>query len=179
MLSDNGWVCLATGSPSLRLWRVGPIELMLRSGPAGFVFAHYATNWHEKVEPLQVRDTPDFDDHGHGTRFIGGGTSGVPSNHWSATAIDLNAKRHPQGVATFDTFTAVQARTIRRWVDEKYPGLVWGGDWNAVDSMHTEFDDISRFTKNDVTAFALTLVNTPLGKRVIAAQPDPVTWQKW
>ena len=177
--SDNGWVCLSADSSLLRVWQVGPVSLTLRSGPAGFVLAHYATNWHEKVEPLQIRDMPDHDDHGHGVRYIGGGTSGVPSNHWSATAIDLNARRHPQGTAPLETFTLSQVRMIRRWVSEKYPGLVWGGDWNAVDSMHTEFDDIKRFTKDDVRDLALQLVHTPLGQRVIAAQAKPVHWEKW
>lgn len=178
LVSDNGWRCLDSASPSLRLWVVGPITLKFRTGPAGFVLAHYSWNWHEKVEPLNQRDMP-FDDHGHGERFIGGGTSGVPSNHWSATAVDLNALRHPQGDNPEMSFTSSQMRTIRRFATEKYPGLVWGGDWNAVDSMHTEFDEISRFTKDDVRDLALQLVHTPLGQRVIAAQPQPVTWQKW
>lgn len=180
MLSDNGWTCLSTASRSLRRWNVGPVQLWLRTGPAGFLLAHWATWWHLYVEPLQLRDMPlDHDDHGHGTRFIGGGTSGVPSNHWSATAVDLNARRHPQGVPTLETFTSAQARKIRNVLATKYPGLIWGGDWNAVDSMHTEFDDISRFTKSDVTALALRLVDTPTGRKVIAAQPQPVTWQNW
>lgn len=180
MLSDNGWTCITSvDSKLLRSWLIGPVSLTLRAGPPGFVLAHLAQFFHEEIERLWPDDMPDFDDHGWGQRFIGGGTSGVPSNHWSAVAMDLNAKRHPQGVPTLETYTVTQAKRIRTKLVDKYPGIIWGGDWNAVDSMHFELDDISRFPKTAVRDLALQLVSTPIGKRVIAAQPMPVIWQKW
>lgn len=178
-ISANGWRTITSAeSESLRLWQVGTVLLTLRSGPAGFVLAHFGQWWHEEIERLDQRDMPD-DDHGWGQRFIG--NTGIPSNHWSATAVDLNALRHPQHMPTLETFTATQARRIRTKLVDKYPGLVWGGDWSPenVDSMHIEFDLLSRFTRTDVRDLALALVPTPVGKRVIAAQPKPVTWENW
>lgn len=176
--SDNGWACLDSDSKLLKVWYVGPTQLTLRAGAAGFILAHLALWFHESLERLDLANQT-YDDHGYGARYIGGGSSGVPSNHWSATAIDLNARRHPQNVPTLETFTLNQARRIRTKCAEKYPGVVWGGDWNAVDAMHFEFDDLKRFDKDAVRDLALTLVPTAVGRRLIAAQPKPVNWQKW
>lgn len=176
MRSDNGWSTLGTGSSLLRSWVVGPITFIGRAGPAGFVLTHLAQWFHEEIERLDQRDMP-FDDHMYGARFIG--NTGVPSNHWSATAVDLNALRHPQGTGELATFTPTQVKRIRTKLGDKYAGVIWGGDWNAVDSMHFELDDISKFTKDAVHDLAVDLVHTPIGKRVIAAQAVPVRWQSW
>ena len=57
------------------------------------------------------------------------------SNHSSATAIDLNATKHPLGSA--GTFTTVQVALIQA-LCKKY-GIRWGGDYKGrKDEMHFE-----------------------------------------
>lgn len=180
--SANGWPTVTNAdSPSLRDWVIGPVILTLRSGPAGFILAHLAQWFHEEIERLSLHDMPDGanDDHGWGQRFIG--DTDVPSNHWSATAMDLNALRHPQHTAVLATYTPTQAKRIRTKLHDKYPGVIWGGDWSVanLDSMHYEFDQITDFTKAEVRTLALALVDTPIGKRLMAAQPKPVHPEKW
>ena len=177
-VSQNGWGVLSTTSTLLRPWTIGPVTLTGRTGAAGFVLGHYALWYHEEIERLWPHDMPDHDDHWHGMRQIGG--TNVWSNHASATAIDLNAARHPQGTEPEQTFTSVQCRRIRTKMDDKYPVLKWGGDFNTTpDPMHVEIRDLDEASKAEVRELALQLVPTPIGKRLIAAQAKPVKWEKW
>jgi len=61
------------------------------------------------------------------------------SNHASATAIDLNALKHPRGVR--NTFSKGQVAAIRR-ILASYDGVIrWGGDYSTtVDDMHFEIN---------------------------------------
>jgi hypothetical protein len=148
------------------------------------VLAHVAQWFHEEIERLTGHDNPD-DDHWYGVRDIGG--TGIPSNHQSATAIDLNAARHPQGTPVLATFTPLQAKRITTRLHDKYlDTIVWGGTWPSnpqstakTDSMHFELADLSDATKADITRLAIRLVPTPMGKRLIEAQEKPVHWEKW
>jgi hypothetical protein len=91
----------------------------------------FARDFHLLVEPL---DTGVLDDWGYAVRPIRG-TTATPSWHGAGIALDVNATRHPMGVA--GTFNARQAATIRA-LAEKY-GLRWGGDWKIrPDEMHVE-----------------------------------------
>lgn len=179
--SSNGWgVIESVTSKSLRPWTIGPITLIGRVGPAGFLLAHQALWFHEEIEPLWPADMPDYDDHWYGQRYIGG--TDTPSNHWSATAIDLNAKRHPQHVPVLETFTAAEARRIRTRLRDKYDGAIeWGGDWSParVDAMHFELRDKAQFTSQEITRIALEQVQTAVGRRLLRAQDQPVLWEKW
>jgi len=57
------------------------------------------------------------------------------SHHAAGTAIDINASKHPLGVA--NTFTPDQQHRIRNKISEL--GLGWGGDWSGrPDDMHFE-----------------------------------------
>lgn len=177
--SENGWGLLTPTSELLRSWVVGEKNFTGRVGPAGFVLAHWAQWWDESIERITGRDNPD-DDHWYGERPLINGV--LHSNHESATAIDLNALRHPQHQDPLASFTASQVALINRKLDMKYQGvLVWGGNWSPanVDGMHTELEDLAKVPKDKVRALAVTLVQTTVGRRLIAAQTTPVRWETW
>lgn len=180
MLSQNKWACITSDtSRLLRSWEVGPVALPLRVGPAGFLLAHCAWWFHEEIEELWPEHMPDFDDHGWGQRFIGG--TNVPSNHWSATAMDLNARLHPQGQKPESTFDTKQCKWIRSRMENRYDNVLkWGGDFRSTpDSMHFELQDKNDFPASLVRTVALECVATPVGRRLIEAQPKPVLWENW
>lgn len=177
--SENGWTLLTSTSSQLRPWVIGEKTFIGRTGPAGFVLAHWGQTWDESIERITGRDNPD-DDHLYGVRPIG--NTGIRSNHESATAIDINALRHPQHQDPSVSFTDTQIRLINRKMTEKYQGaLVWGGNWSPanVDGMHTELEDLKKVSKEQIRALALELVQTPVGRRLIAAQTKPVKWEAW
>jgi hypothetical protein len=61
------------------------------------------------------------------------------SNHASGTAVDINAPAHPNGVATFRTFTAAQQAECHAILTEVDGAIRWGGDYTrTVDAMHWE-----------------------------------------
>lgn len=92
-----------------------------------------ANLWHETVEELQWPGC-----WGWAGRPVRGGT--VASNHWSGTAWDLCAPRHPQGVPIAKTFTPAQLEAIARMEARYFGVLDWGGRWSgkSVDGMHWE-----------------------------------------
>jgi len=179
MRSANGWPVLTsrTTGPLPRLRRfVLPLHdageganpgrhLLLRDGSAGFLLAHAAVWWDDKVERL---DLGVWDEWGWAYRPIRGGT--VPSNHSSGTAADLNATRHPLGVPVHATFTPAQVARIRRRMRVTYRGLVtWGGMWSRPDGMHLEIS--AGATLGQVEARARALMKTPRGRQVLRANP--------
>jgi hypothetical protein len=63
------------------------------------------------------------------------------SNHSSGTAIDYNAPKHPNGVATAKTFTPAQIADVHHILAEVDNLVRWGGDYqHTVDSMHFEIN---------------------------------------
>lgn len=61
------------------------------------------------------------------------------SNHASGTAVDVNAPKHPNGVATRKTFTVEQVVEIHRILLEVRSAVRWGGDYQGTpDAMHFE-----------------------------------------
>lgn len=161
MTSQNGWPL----APKTRKWIIPDTgrHLVLRDGSAGFLLAHMALWWHEELERL---DLGQWDEWGYAPRPIRG--SSTPSNHASATAADLNATKHPLGVAVLDTFTAAQARRIRRRLRLYAGTLRWGGDYSRrPDAMHVELDRPLR----DAERVARRLMLTPRGRRILAANP--------
>jgi hypothetical protein len=63
------------------------------------------------------------------------------SNHSSGTAIDLDATEHPNGVAAWRTFTAVEIQEIHKILRELEGTVRWGGDYtHTVDGMHFEIN---------------------------------------
>lgn len=173
-VSANGWQVIDGSTdgplPRLRKWVIptpgAPADrhLYMRDGSAGFLLAHLALWFHEKVERL---DLGVWDEWGYAPRPIRGGST--PSNHASGTAMDLNATRHPMGVPIARTFTAGQVKAIRRRL-KVYGGRIdWGGDWTRPDGMHFELSPGS--TLAGVESRARQLIDTPRGERVLAANP--------
>lgn len=170
-LTVNGWTVLAsnrtTGAlPRLRRWYVPGAgrHIYLRDGAAGFLLIHLALWFHEKLERL---DVGVWDDWGWAVRPVRGQTTGY-SNHAGGVAEDLNATRHPIGVAVSRTFTPAQIRRIR-WRLRIYRGLIiWGGAWTRPDGMHFE---LAPATLSRVERVARLLMLTPRGRRILKANP--------
>jgi hypothetical protein len=161
--SQNGWQVLQ-GSQT-RKWIIPGTgrHLVLNPDHAGFVLAHTALWYHERVERL---DLGQWDEWGYALRPIVGGTSGY-SNHASGTAMDLNAVQHPLGVAASRTFTTAQLTRIRRRL-RFLRVLRWGGDYRTrPDAMHWEINA----SPDAVRRRAAVLRLTPRGRRVLKANP--------
>ena len=111
------------------------VRLTVADGPAGDVLMYVAAQFDQRVEDIDTARGAAPDDWGHADRPIRGGTA--TSNHASATAIDLNATRHPLGAR--GTFTTAQVTEIRAILDEVAHVVRWGGDYSGrVDAMHFE-----------------------------------------
>lgn len=160
--SQNGWVVLEANQT--RKWVIPGTgrHLVLNPDHAGFILAHNALWYHERVERL---DLGVWDEWGWAVRPIRDST--VTSNHASGTAEDLNATRHPLGVPASRTFTPAQLARIRRrlrWLRV----LRWGGDYQGrPDAMHWEIDA----TPDQVRRRAAVLRLTPRGRRILKANP--------
>lgn len=161
--SQNGWRVLPAGDGALHKWIIPGAgrHFVLREGSAGFLLAYFAHWFHNKVERL---DLGIWDDWGWADRAVRG--SRVISNHASGTAVDLNATRHPLGVATNATFTKKQQRKIRRQMWMFFGTLRWGGDYkNRPDAMHFEIDRGA----GEVERLARILAKTPRGRKILKA----------
>ncbi len=159
--SQNGWRVLPAGDGSLHKWIIPGTgrHLVLRDGAAGFLLVYFALWFHHKIERL---NEGVWDEWGWAPRPIRGSTT--TSNHASGTAIDLNATRHPLGVATNATFTKKQQRKIRRQLWMFFGTLRWGGDYKRrPDAMHFEIDRAA----GEVERLARILMKTPRGRKIL------------
>jgi hypothetical protein len=108
----------------------------VRAGDVHDVFEYLAEQLHKRVEPIVRPDWHQADDWGYSYRPSVNDPSSL-SCHASATAIDYNATRHPNGRA--GTFTASQVSEIRRILAELGGVVRWGGDFSTTkDEMHFE-----------------------------------------
>lgn len=130
-VTENGWAHLSPGS-SL----IVPLVVAGRSFPGGVragspktLLTYVAAQYHLRVESLYY-GTIDKDDWGYSDR--------PPSNHASATAIDVNASTNPQGVSHSHTY--VQELAIRAILKECSSQIRWGRDYVHAppDPMHFE-----------------------------------------
>lgn len=169
--SQNGWPVLAADSSKLRTIVVpalnGEFTIRVRGGSAGFLLAHWALWFAEYIEKVLGKV---LDDWGHAVRPVRG-YSTTMSNHASGTAIDLNSLRHQLGaVGTFRYFVhGRRAEVIIRARLLFYRGcLKWGGDYRGrKDEMHVEINrPLAACERN-----ARRLMDTPRGKRILAANP--------
>lgn len=162
--SQNGWPVLTSDSPYLHAWviptRQGNVRLRLRRGSAGFLLSHLALWFNDEIDPLI---DPVLDDWGYAYRKIG--ATSMWSDHASATAVDLDSSKHPQGVR--GTFTAAQTTAIRTRLKVYGGAIAWGGDWNNVDEMH--FSIAKPFVETELVA--RSLLDTPRGKAILGANP--------
>jgi len=166
----NGWPALAATSTLLHTWIVngpsGQSKFRTRNGSCGFVLAHNALWFDGKVEGL-VEDV--LDDWSYAYRPIRGfDEGGVLSNH-AGYAVDLNATDHPLGVPTRETFTPAEVRLIMRRMEFYDDVIEWGGNWRRADAMH--FEIAPGTTMKDVERVARRLLDSPRGKRILAANP--------
>jgi hypothetical protein len=163
--SVNGWQVLQPTSPLLHTWvipaRTGEVRIKLRNGSAGFLLAHFLLWFAERVEPLHGGIVDDW---GYALRPVRGSTTGY-SNHASGCAADVNATKHPLGVA--GTFSPGQTQRIRRrlrWLRV----LAWGGNYTRrKDEMH--FEVVQDLTTCERRARRLS--KTPRGIRLLRANP--------
>jgi hypothetical protein len=156
--SQNGWSVI-TNAKGTKWWNAGEAKLQLRPGAAGFLLCHLATWFDQRMERLGA----DQDDFGWSLRRIAG--TDIWSNHSSATAVDLNASKHPQGER--GTFSTDQVLRIEKRLEEAYEHkIVWGGNYHTLpDEMHWEIQG----TFDEVKILVAKLRDTPIGKQVIEA----------
>lgn len=143
-VSYNGWPL----SPP-RTKRTVPgtnVSFIVADGPAGDVLMYVAEQFHKRVEPL----TAAADDWGYSLRRNTNDPS-TWSCHASATAIDLNALKHPNGRS--GTFTAAQFAEINRILAEVSLTVT---QLRGYDEMHFEISG----TPAQVAKAALRLPKT-------------------
>lgn len=144
--SQNGWTVLESRPPYKSVPRIEPnVQFALRPGSVSVILLEVARRWHNEVERLDLPG--EKDEWGWADRPVRGQKTGF-SNHASGTAIDLNATRHPRGVAASDSLNSVQisrCRAIVQSMKDKDTGKVvvrWGGDYTGTpDAMHWEIAD--------------------------------------
>src|SRR5580765_1009532 len=135
-VSQNGWGAITSSSSSAldRGFAVAGVSFPggVRRGYPETILSYVAGQVHRHVEALH----PGWC-WGWSYREIRGG--GALSNHASATAIDINAPRHPIGAV--GTFSAAQRRTIHSIVAYCEGVVRWGGDYSGrKDEMHFELN---------------------------------------
>lgn len=140
--SQNGYEANDRSLVSSRLIPGTQVRLTVRNGPAGDLLLYAAGRWDKEVEDID-NGRGGLDDWGYAERPIRGGTE--LSNHASGTAIDLNATKHPLGVAAIRTFTTDQIKAIRQIMADCDGTLRWGGDYSGrPDPMHVEVIDTEK-----------------------------------
>jgi hypothetical protein len=137
--SQNGWPAHATTVHFTRFTAAGQ-KWWAANDDVAVVFTEFITRFDREVEEI-TQNT--LDDWSYANRLVRGSSS-VVSNHGSATAIDLNALKHPRGV--HNTFSAAKRTTMHRLRDaitdnSGRPVLRLGMDYTTtVDDMHVEID---------------------------------------
>lgn len=131
--SQNGWSVLTPGDSRLRQTIVAKdAKAVVRRGQPGTILLYVLRYFDTHVEDLIPSQTG-----GYSYRRISG--SSKWSNHASATALDLNWQKHPQGRR--GTFSAAQVRQIRHILSVCEGVVRWGGDYRTTpDEMHFEIN---------------------------------------
>ncbi|TDQ04911.1 M15 family metallopeptidase [Labedaea rhizosphaerae] len=131
-VSQNGWP--VDPPRHSRLIPGTTTKVVVADGPAGDVLLSVLAQVAKRVESP---DGGQLDDWGYAHRTVRG--SADTSNHASATAVDLNATRHPLGKR--GTFTPQQVDEIHKILAEHGNVVRWGGDYHGrVDEMHFEIN---------------------------------------
>lgn len=126
-VSQNGWPVIELGTDE-RLAIIPKIAGRVRKGDVEYIFKRLIEEFDTRVEDIDLGK----DDWGFANRNAYG--SSQKSDHASGTAIDVNASKHPIGVA--NTFSHKQVTEIRKIVKELKGAVVWGGEWARPDDMH-------------------------------------------
>ena len=146
---DTAWQQAAPPPTSQNGWPVDPprsartipgtnVRVTVADGPAGDVLMRVLGEVNRRVENIGLNSpSGEADDWGYANRPVRGSTS--VSNHASATAVDINATRHPLGKR--GTFTPAQVAEIHAILAETGNVVRWGGDYTGrVDEMHFEIN---------------------------------------
>jgi len=140
--SQNGYAI--DPARSLRTVPGTNVRLVVADGPIGTVLLYIATAFDREVEDIDTAAGGTPDDWGYAHRPIAG--TNVFSNHVSASAIDLNALKHPRGKR--GTFSPERVTAIRAILRATEGVIRWGGDYDNPDEMHFEvvkpFSDVQR-----------------------------------
>jgi hypothetical protein len=134
--SYNGW----PASPTLSTIVIEPVPgcrlRVLDNRNVADIFTYLVQQYHKRVD--DVTKPHPADDWGYNYRPNRNNPLEL-SCHASATAIDLDATEHPNGVATAKTFTPRQIAEIHDILEELEGVVRWGGDYtNTADAMHFE-----------------------------------------
>lgn len=134
--SQNGWSVITPSKVYLmtKNYYVGRTVVRLRRNEAGWLLHDLLKFIDKNVENIEA----EKDDWGYAYRAIRGQTTGY-SNHASATAVDVNAIRHPLGKT--GTWSAEKKQKIHNKL-KQYDGCIrWGEDYNGrIDPMHFEIN---------------------------------------
>lgn len=137
--SQNGWPAYAVTDNYVRAASQG-FAFWAANRDVAIVLGEFIRRFDLEVEEI---DGPVRDDWSYANRLVRGSTSTI-SNHGSATAIDLNALKHPRGVRnTFSTAQQKRMHQIRDAIadDSGHPVLRLGMDFQStVDDMHVEIN---------------------------------------
>ena len=137
--SQNGWPAYATTSRFTRFTAAGQ-GWWAANADVAVVFKEFINRFDKEVEEITQRT---LDDWSYANRLVRGSSS-VVSNHGSATAIDINALKHPRGVRnTFSRAKAAKVRRIKNAITDNSgnPVLRLGMDYSStVDDMHVEIN---------------------------------------
>jgi hypothetical protein len=100
------------------------------------IFEDLIQRFNQRVEPISGKTLDDWSWADRNVRD----SDTVISNHASATAIDLNATKHPRGKV--ETFSQHQVSAIHAIVAGYHGVIRWGGDYVSaqVDAMHFEIN---------------------------------------
>lgn len=139
--SQNGYEAFATPAAGrfVRFEAAGQ-KWWAADSDVAVVFRRFIERFDKEVEEI-TQST--LDDWSYANRLIRG-SSTVVSNHGSATAIDINALKHPRGV--HNTFTNAKEKAMEKIRDaitdnSGRPVLRLGKDYTeTVDDMHVEIN---------------------------------------
>lgn len=134
--SQNDW----PASPSLPTRIIKPVDgVSLRivdDNNVADIFTYLVRQFDSRVESV----AKGADDWGFSYRANVNSPDEL-SNHASGTAIDLNATKHPNAVATEKTYTTQQISQVHQILAELGGVVRWGGDYqHTVDAMHFEIN---------------------------------------
>lgn len=162
--TENGWPRLYPGSSLIVPLSVAGRTFPggVRSGPVKTVLTYLVAQYHLRVESLYYGET-DKDDWGYANR--------PPSNHASATAVDVNATTNPQGASRSHTYA--QEQVIRAILQECGGQIRWGRDFRTKpDPMH--FDAKPGTTTTSMAAVAKRLLNPAWWHRELSVTSPPM-----
>ena len=150
MKSQNGWPASENRAEiGVKVYEIAGTDRHIAcSSKVAPILCAFISEFHEKVEPI---DEGTWDEWGYAFRMVRGSEDRL-SNHSSATAVDINATRHPLGAK--GTFNRKQVATIHA-LCKKY-GIRAGLDYKTrPDPMHFEIVETPEQVKARIVAMKL------------------------